>query len=231
LVLDPRNSNAYNNRGIAYRHKGLYDQAIDDYTKAIDLKPKFEIPYNNRGIAYRNKGLYDQAIADYSKAIELNPRNANAYTHRGNAYYDKRLYALAEIDYSKAIELDPGYEYLYLRLLNAAWMRKGEVAGALERLRQYEASVVSIGPLRAVSLYYLGSGSKNDRYILATIASTKDEKRHSEMLCEACFFLGVKRFADDDRLGAKDYFSRSIETKAVDCDEYYSSKAMLQRMN
>ena len=73
--------------------------------------------------------------------------------------------------------------------------------------------------------------TRNNRLILTTIAGTKDEKRHSEMLCEAYFFLGVKRFAEDNRLGAKDYFSGSIETKAVDCDEYYSSKAMLQRMD
>ena len=41
--------------GISYNNKGEYDLAIRDYTKAIELDPKFAYAYNNRGNSYYNK--------------------------------------------------------------------------------------------------------------------------------------------------------------------------------
>jgi len=69
----------HKDRGHDYFNKGMYDQAISDYTKAIALNPKDAVTYYNRGNAYgQGKGLYDQAISDYRRAIELKPRAADA---------------------------------------------------------------------------------------------------------------------------------------------------------
>ena len=75
-----------NNVGIAYSRKGLYDQAISDYTKALEINPGFAAPYQYRGHAYMAKGLYDEAISDYSKAQEINPKIAEVYQNRGFIY-------------------------------------------------------------------------------------------------------------------------------------------------
>ena len=98
-------ANTFYNRGIAYSDQGLHDRAIQDYDKAIELKPDFADAYNNRGNAYADKGAYDRAIQDYDKAIELKPDFADAYNNRGNAYADKGAYDRAIQDYDKAIEL------------------------------------------------------------------------------------------------------------------------------
>jgi tetratricopeptide (TPR) repeat protein len=63
----------YYDRGNGYRNKGLYDQAIADYTQAIALKPDKANAYYNRGGAYEEKGQRDQAIADYRMALKLAP--------------------------------------------------------------------------------------------------------------------------------------------------------------
>jgi tetratricopeptide (TPR) repeat protein len=47
----------------------MYDQAIDDYTKAIEADPGHAQVYNNRGIACRFRKQYDKAISDYTKAM------------------------------------------------------------------------------------------------------------------------------------------------------------------
>jgi len=90
-LSNPNLANAYYNRGINYRTKGLADQAIADYTKAIEIDPGNASAYVNRGVAYKTKGLADQAIADYTKAIEIDPGSASAYVNRGNAYGTKGL--------------------------------------------------------------------------------------------------------------------------------------------
>ena len=60
--------------------------AIDNYSKAIKINPKFAKAYNNRGIAYIWKKQYDLAIADFNKAIELDPKNGKAYNNRAIVY-------------------------------------------------------------------------------------------------------------------------------------------------
>ncbi|MFA5779774.1 MAG: tetratricopeptide repeat protein [Elusimicrobiota bacterium] len=85
----------------------LYDKAIEYYTKAIEINPKFEDAYVNRGVAYGNKGLYDEAIEDCTKAIQMNPKDAGAYVNRGIVYNNKGLYDEAIEDCIKAIQINP----------------------------------------------------------------------------------------------------------------------------
>jgi tetratricopeptide (TPR) repeat protein len=96
---------AYYNRGNAYADKRDYDQAIQDFTKAIELNPRNGVVYYNRGVAYGEKGQDDQAIQDFTKAIELNPRFAEAYYSRGSAYGEKGQHDQAIRDLKKACEL------------------------------------------------------------------------------------------------------------------------------
>jgi len=76
----------YYNRGIAYSEKGEVERAIEDYTQAIDLNPKFADAYIKRGLAYTKNGEFERAIADYTKAIELNPDYADAYYRRSKVW-------------------------------------------------------------------------------------------------------------------------------------------------
>ncbi len=95
---------AYHYRGSAYKDKGDYDQAIADYSRAIELDPKFTNLYVDRADAYMVKGDYDRVIADASRLIELKDLT-RGYTRRGDAYRYKGDYDSAIADYSRAIEL------------------------------------------------------------------------------------------------------------------------------
>ena len=50
-LLTPQSVKAYNNRGNAYTQKSDFDNAIKDYTKAIELNSELSQPYYNRGVA------------------------------------------------------------------------------------------------------------------------------------------------------------------------------------
>ncbi len=56
------------NRATAYIKEGHYDQAIDDYTKVIELNPRDAKAYAIRGFAYSDKGQHDKAIADFTRS-------------------------------------------------------------------------------------------------------------------------------------------------------------------
>jgi len=120
----------YYNRGITYYKKGQYDQAILDYTKALEINPRHAKAYCNRGVAYGEKGIHDQAISDFNNALEIDPRYAEAYYNRGVAYREKGQYDQAISDYTKALEINPrhagayydrGVAYYFKREYEKSW--------------------------------------------------------------------------------------------------------------
>jgi len=97
---------AHNNRGVAYRLKGEYDRAMQDYEQAIRLNPDSANYYNNRGIIYRIKGDYDRAIADYDEALWLKSDYPAAFYNRALAYADKGEYDHALADFDVVMRFD-----------------------------------------------------------------------------------------------------------------------------
>jgi tetratricopeptide (TPR) repeat protein len=48
--------------------RDLWDKAVGDFSRAIELNPGYFDAYLNRGVAYINLKKIDQAVADFSKA-------------------------------------------------------------------------------------------------------------------------------------------------------------------
>ena len=47
IEFNPENIYTYYNRGATYNDLGKYEEAISDYTKAIELNPDFELAKKN----------------------------------------------------------------------------------------------------------------------------------------------------------------------------------------
>jgi len=123
-------------KGQNYFVQGQYDDAIAEYTKAIEQNPQCASAYAHRGIAYDSMGEISKAIDDFNKAIEIGPKYAEVelirhlsavYKKRGIANIVRGDYAIAKIrsgftsygadanteyekaieDFTKAIDLDP----------------------------------------------------------------------------------------------------------------------------
>jgi tetratricopeptide (TPR) repeat protein len=89
IQINPRNANAYYNRGLLKATKFQDPQgALADYDRAIKIKPAYDAAYNNRGnLKVEQLKDYQGALADYNQAIKLKPRNADAYYNRGVLKY------------------------------------------------------------------------------------------------------------------------------------------------
>jgi len=107
IKIDPKNSEAYNNRGVVYTKSNQYENAIMDHTKAVEIDSKNAVAYNNRGVVYTKSNQYENAINDYTKAIKIDPKNSVAYNNRGVVYTKSNQYENAIKDHTKAIELNP----------------------------------------------------------------------------------------------------------------------------
>ncbi len=87
--------------------RGDCDSAIADYTRAIDLNPKFAEAYNNRAYTYMVQHNYAAALPDLEKAIELRPDYVNALMNRGDIYnyYYEINYDSAVADYNRILQM------------------------------------------------------------------------------------------------------------------------------
>jgi tetratricopeptide (TPR) repeat protein len=68
----------------------LFDQAIEAYSKAIELRPFFAEAYVGLGDAKAAKSDTDGAIAAYQKALVYNPVNPRVHMSLGKIYYGEK---------------------------------------------------------------------------------------------------------------------------------------------
>jgi tetratricopeptide (TPR) repeat protein len=139
---------AHNNLGELVEEKGddqsaekYFLQAVEDFTKVLELDPDYRMLYYNRGAAHNNLGelaekksddhsaekYYLQAIDDYSRALEFNPHDVFSrinysvvYNKLGELVEEKgddqsaeKYFLQAVEDFTKVLELDPDHMIAY----------------------------------------------------------------------------------------------------------------------
>lgn len=69
--LNQESAEAYYSRGLAHSKNGEFEKAIENYTKAIELKPDYADAYYYRGGARLRLGEREKAKADLATARNL----------------------------------------------------------------------------------------------------------------------------------------------------------------
>jgi TonB family protein len=137
IKLDSKHATWYSQRGLALSYSGRHEQAVLDYTKAIEMAPDASAtPYNDRGWAYSELGQPEKGVADLTKAIEMTPEYQKAYENRAKAYVQLKSWPQAIEDLTSAIQLN-GSAWDY-RTRAEAKRSMGDTAGAGEDLRKAE---------------------------------------------------------------------------------------------
>ncbi len=115
--------------GARLAKTGVLKQALDEFDKAIRLKPTYAEAYSARGTIRNALVQNERAIQDFDEAIRLNPRYAMAYYNRANVYMDTGQMDKALKDYSETLVLEPtNAEALYNRGLVHVLLAHGEAA-------------------------------------------------------------------------------------------------------
>ena len=83
-----------------------YQEALDCYTKAIELDKNDPILYSNRSAMYYNLNDFENALLDAEEAIYLKPDYAKAYLRKGNALEKQYKYQEALDTYKTGLQKD-----------------------------------------------------------------------------------------------------------------------------
>ncbi|MBI4590100.1 MAG: tetratricopeptide repeat protein [Candidatus Rokubacteria bacterium] len=151
--LDPTFPEPYKALGDLFlaAPRRLFDQAVEAYQKALELRPFYADAYVGLGDARAAKSDVDGAISSYQKALLYNPGNPKVHMSLGKIYFaEKGLYYEAVGSYKKAIELDP--QFLEARMgLGEVYEDKGLYEDAIREYRK----VVELEPQHTGALYNL----------------------------------------------------------------------------
>jgi len=78
--------------GNAALQAGKVSEAIENYTKAINLDGSNHVYFSNRSAAYLKKGEGNNALEDANSCIGLNPQFAKGYSRKGAALHSLKRY-------------------------------------------------------------------------------------------------------------------------------------------
>jgi tetratricopeptide (TPR) repeat protein len=93
--------------GNDHLQNGEFPQAIEAYTRAIELDGSDHIFYSNRSAAYLSSGDGGKALADAEKCIELKADWPKGYSRRGAALHSLKNYEGAEAAYQAGLAIAP----------------------------------------------------------------------------------------------------------------------------
>ncbi|HET9624735.1 MAG TPA: tetratricopeptide repeat protein [Kofleriaceae bacterium] len=102
-----RNAALQNAFGLYYLHKASLNQALQAFSAAVEIDPRFVEARLNVGLITLNFRKYDTSKDMLSKVVELSPKNYDAYIGLGIAMRGLKDLDGAEAQYKKAKDLDP----------------------------------------------------------------------------------------------------------------------------
>ncbi len=106
--LDPLNPRIHAYRGRATDSLGKQDEAVEAYSKSLELYSESSAVHFDRGIAHYHASKYDKAIEDYKASLKLEPKNYQVINAMGVAYRVKGDLESSLESHKQALQLKPG---------------------------------------------------------------------------------------------------------------------------
>ncbi|MFQ5510241.1 MAG: alkaline phosphatase family protein [Candidatus Krumholzibacteriia bacterium] len=135
------NPDAHNNLGQRYQEKGEYRKAVEEFNKALSLRPDFPAALNNLGVCYGKLKQYDLARQAFERAIELNPENVFAMNNLAIMFLQLGELDAAHRYGARAVRVEPNYSNGHITL-GSVYANMGE----FERAEKEFVKALEIDP-------------------------------------------------------------------------------------
>ena len=260
LAIDPKSSDALNERATVRQQLGDLDGAIGDYTQALAIDPQMAPAYNGRANAKSAKNDYDGAIADYSQAIHYDATLATAYDGRGNARIAKDDANGALSDFTQAIAIDPNLAAAYSDR-GFARQANGNPDGAIADYTQALAlspksgrtyfnrglakqaqgnpgaaildfdQALALDPTMADAYYYRGNAKSANHDLDGAIADYEKAVGLNPKLAPAFTNMGLARQAKGDLAGAVNAYTLALSVDPKVATAYFNRSVIEAQQN
>lgn len=224
IELNPEFTFAYTNRAFSRLQAGRFSDALADLNKSIEIDPNQPSAYSLRGTAFLQTGDARAALTDYETALKLHPESPQLRADVGFAQFFGGQYGAALASFDSAQEADPQARFL------DPWRATTLVIQG----RQSDAEQTFAGLVEKPAadrewfdvLTLLVLGKVTDNETLSAI-SEGDEQAANAQRCEAMYFIGQRRLADDQPEEAELFFRQALESKAPHLSAYRGAQFAL----
>ena len=95
--------------GFYYEGKNMFDQALEEYNKALELDPNYGFVINQSAYLYSNLGQFEKAIEYLERYTSLLPGDANPVDSIAEIYYQMGKLDEAILKFREALEIRPDF--------------------------------------------------------------------------------------------------------------------------
>jgi TolB-like protein/Flp pilus assembly protein TadD len=191
LQLDSSLAEAHASLGFIYTNLWQWEQAEEEFKRAIKLNPNYSTAPHWHSICLLNLGRIDDAMAEIKRAHELDPLSPVIGTTLTYAYFAKGDVNATIAQCKAVIELDPEYprahEYLGLSYLKEA--RHSEAISELQKA--VELSGRDRRPLRDLGYGYAVSGQRAEAVAVLEELQAKYDKQEALGQDSAAVYTGL----------------------------------------
>ncbi|HXT47588.1 MAG TPA: tetratricopeptide repeat protein [Gemmatimonadaceae bacterium] len=105
--IDGSDAGAHNNLGVLYYNKGMYEEGVAAFARALELDPKMQVAQRNLEVAYFHTGYYDRRVAELRDKLRVHPEDRDSRWELGRAYAAIGDAAEAVAEFNAILEYAP----------------------------------------------------------------------------------------------------------------------------
>ncbi|MGC8537554.1 MAG: AAA family ATPase [Candidatus Micrarchaeia archaeon] len=153
-------------RGNSLFDEGKFDEAIEEYTQAINIDNEYSSAYFNRALNYAILKKTDYAKKDLQSVLEIEPKSADAPLLLGDIAEQSNDLLSARFWYEKSLSNDPNYaeaknrlehidSLLHMDVNNSSGSAQVELAPSKEKKKEEEENktIIEEGQVKRVAFY------------------------------------------------------------------------------
>lgn len=259
VVLQPANTGAHYNLGVALQSQQRYEEAVQAYHQVLSLEPGHALSLANLALALRELGQPEKAIESCRQALALRPDMVEASNTLGLLQLDRKNVDEAMSSFRGIVTRRPGYAEAHFNLglcherLNAqgaaaecfrraidlnprhesACIRLGASLMARGKIPEAEAcyrQMCSIWPDHADARFGLGFiCNKQFKYDEAEVHFRSAIKSRPDF-CAACTALGISLRYQGKLEEAMASLQRALELEPDDLDALLEKASLLETL-
>lgn len=140
LTTDPQFMNEFVHEGIQHMEQGRFQEAAEQFQKAINLNPNNLDARFRLGFVLISQKKYAEAVEIFEGLIMADPQNINAFFMLGMAYSELRAYYPCISNLQHALRLAPGFVEARLTLADA-YHNQGKYLISMRELNALESYI------------------------------------------------------------------------------------------
>jgi lipoprotein NlpI len=226
VEIDPQYYVSYTNRGFALMVFGDPKAAEADYTTSLQINPHQPMVYNMRGSSRLAQGKVKPAIQDQTQVVRLVPHDPLAHADLGFAKFFAEDYSGAQKSFEQAVSLNDKLRHL------GPWQYCAmDFSEQSEAAKHKFEAILKKGPAQRdwidnLVVYLMGEIGDQD---LLNAVGTQNEQVKAAQLCEAHFFIGLRKMRAGEKEAAEKHFQHALDTKAAHLAAFRGTQVALKK--